>query len=262
MYGTFENKKLKICKICIDEIKDNEEICTIDNCGHIYHKDCLKHYIESKINSLSSKIVCPEINDKVCGNVLHDYTIKEVIKSKSLFDKYNFNKIKNNPEYRICPYCGDSYCKYDYLKKWIKKCPNCKKESCFNCGVKHSKNSECYDIGRETMVEMAKYYRNYNVVVKRCPHCNLLQEKMSGCNDFICGGNYDEPNKIKKKGCGKKFDWKNAKEENFGNVEFETPRQTNFIFKESSCFGNILLKCVYPCIYPCIRCYTVCINAC
>jgi hypothetical protein len=192
----------------------------------------------------------------MCENVLHDYTIKEVIKNNRLFDKHNFNKIKNNPEYRICPYCGDSYCKYDYLKKWNKKCPNCKKECCFNCGMKHSKDSKCYDIGRETTVEMAKYYRNNNIVVKRCPHCNLLQERFDGCNHVVCGNNYYFHKKIKQNGCGRSFSWKEAKKENFDNVELGTKRQKNFETKRQRnfnenkiCFDSVFFACICPCVY-------------
>lgn len=47
------------CKICLDELL-NEECCVIDSCGHVYHKECLKHHASQRIQERSLPIYCPE----------------------------------------------------------------------------------------------------------------------------------------------------------------------------------------------------------
>ena len=51
------------CPICLDELQRNE-IVSVLNCGHFYHKDCLFKWIDQK------KYKCPVCRDAVFSNII------------------------------------------------------------------------------------------------------------------------------------------------------------------------------------------------
>lgn len=36
------------CAICLEELKNGEECVVFSVCGHIFHFDCIKHWLEKK----------------------------------------------------------------------------------------------------------------------------------------------------------------------------------------------------------------------
>jgi hypothetical protein len=60
------------CPICFEEYEE-KNIMPLDSCDHVFHEDCLKEYLEMKINNKDAVILCPDAKCKV-PMVMEDLT--------------------------------------------------------------------------------------------------------------------------------------------------------------------------------------------
>ena len=187
------NSKEKLCKICEEEIENEEEIkrnkCL--NCKEIFCDYCYYNYLKETIKSGKTKINCPNCNKNLKeGFIIQKlYEIqkdrnKESIKTINILKKNILRKeILQDKNSRFCPEINcESYAKrkneYDNFVK-------CKKghKFCFNCGKKWHENKKCNN--EEEISELfEKYKKIYHL--KECPNCKIMTLKNDGCNHIKC----------------------------------------------------------------------------
>ena len=206
-------EKPRTCSICICDIDDD---ISYTNCDHMYHKECLKNYIVHNINTNKSVIECPTVsghNSTKCTRIFSHDDIQLITNDEELMKKFRLNFIKNDDKCRLCP-CENSYCT-KINGNWVTTCNECKSTVCFNCNKQHNARTHCFRVNNEMKKEINAFYKHNKEPLKMCPHCGFPQEHLSGCNDFVCGANYETSSNSNQNvrsnyGCGKKFRWNDA----------------------------------------------------
>lgn len=186
------------CDICLDELQT--DLFKLD-CGHLFHKDCVKKHIETKLQN-NTKIICPFPN---CNGEISHLTIAKI--DNDLLNEFIINNIDNDPNTCLCYKCKQTYTtKKD--NNFIDYCKKCCTTHCFQCGISHKKYLTCFEASNEKQI-FDDFYRNKNITLKLCPHCKFPQEKLDGCNTMKCGLNAHDKN-LRIQGCGKLFNWNDA----------------------------------------------------
>ena len=111
--------------------------------------------------------------------------MKIINSNKELMEKYKKFylelEIMNNPNKKFCPFPNcDSYLKKEKLKNNEVKCLNGHK-FCFKCLKEPHGISPCKKILDDSLKEFCK-----NHFLKKCPKCNIITEKIEGCNHITC----------------------------------------------------------------------------
>ena len=209
--------KKYICKICEEEIleEENKNECKI--CNNYFFNECIFSYIKETIKNGKYIIKCP---DSYCDCLLSKEIIDKILSFNNSFDfevnnlKYLLEKNKtkeivlSNPDLMFCPIANcEGYCnkktnkKYNICNKGHKFCPT--------CGELYHKNGKCKD--EEKVNELFdQYYKKYEL--KKCPYCQIVTLKNGGCNHITCLY------------CGKNWCWLcnelfETTEEHYGNIE-------------------------------------------
>jgi hypothetical protein len=186
------------CKICLAEYDEEASMFPQELCEHIYHKDCLKNYIESRIAEAKFPILCPDPN---CGIEISDRDLKELISEDSYrkFAAFSFKSaIENQKDISWCP---TPNCEFAFVfdkDDTQLDCPTCKKKYCLNCRVEYHKGFTCdeYKIVKDPE-KLDKAFTDFVVgqKFKQCPHCQYWVERSAGCDHMTCR-------------CGKSFCYK------------------------------------------------------
>ena len=168
-------------------------------CGHCFHKPCLKEYFLTAIKEKKFPIKCPsdDCQEEVCYQDLVEILDRDDLDK---FISFTFNNYvdMNNDELSWCPTID---CKYVFaLDKDMKEflCPLCTKNYCLNCRVEFHKGMSCaeYKISKQfdekdkLFIEFVKGNK-----FKQCPKCRFWVAKDSGCDWMKCR-------------CGTEFCWK------------------------------------------------------
>ena len=175
----------KLCEICSEDFVSNDEN-TVKNCKHSFCNDCWYDFLSVKIkeNKLTSiffkclKYECQEkIFDKFVLNLL--WSDDDLIKK---YKKYKLKlEILNNPNKKLCPFPNcDSYLELEDIKNKDDQCKN-NHNYCFLCLNKPHGKLKCNSNLDNDMIEFAK-----NHFIKKCPQCQIIKEKSSGCNHITC----------------------------------------------------------------------------
>ena len=180
-----ENKSVvKIeCPAC-DELFIANEKNTLKNCCHSFCNECWFDFLSIKIkeNKLTS-IKCLEYECREKPD--DDFIINLLNSNEELIEKYKKFKLEleiiNDPNRKFCPFpnCNSFLELKDKNNKEV-KCSN-NHIFCFLCLGKPHGNSPCNNEINKSMVEYEK-----NNFLKKCPKCNIITEKMKGCNHIIC----------------------------------------------------------------------------
>ena len=180
-----ENKSvIKIeCPAC-DELFIANEKNTLKNCCHSFCNECWFDFLSIKIkeNKLTS-IKCLEYECREKPD--DDFIINLLNSNEELIEKYKKFKLEleiiNDPNRKFCPFpnCNSFLELKDKNNKEV-KCSN-NHIFCFLCLGKPHGNSPCNNEINKSMVEYEK-----NNFLKKCPKCNIITEKMKGCNHIIC----------------------------------------------------------------------------
>ena len=210
-------KKKFICKICEEEIleEDNKTECKL--CYNYFCNDCLYSYIKETIRNGKYVIKCPETD---CDSLL----TKEILDKILLFNKSSnaeINSLKNlleknkakdivlsNPNLMFCPIVNcEGYCNKKSDKNF--NICNMGHKFCTICGQLYHKNGICND-GEKLDELFEQYYKKYKL--KKCPFCQIVTLKDRGCNHITCFY------------CGKNWCWLcdelfNTEEEHYGNMQ-------------------------------------------
>ena len=52
------------CTVCFEAFED-ETIFILSNCGHVFHKECMKSYLSAELESGKGTLICPALKCKV-----------------------------------------------------------------------------------------------------------------------------------------------------------------------------------------------------
>ena len=202
-----------ICPLCTDTIaKDDHKVSL--NCGHTYHKECLKHGFDACIHqeNLDEMKACFA---PTCQSQIGLADIANLLESpKELFalQRYFLRQLQG---IKMCPHCSMGITRFSQDSSWNMTCTSCSKDLCYNCGKPSHKGISCQEL--ENMQEDQQLLHALKVglnpeIYGRCPNCRTLIEKKDGCDQMTCGENASDKNSIgshEGKGCGHQFKWSN-----------------------------------------------------
>ena len=173
----------KICEICSETFIPSDEN-TVKECGHSYCNSCWYDYFSAQIQE--NKLTSIKCLNYECQEKLNDEFIIHLLNNNNeLIKKYKKYKLEyeilNNPNKKNCPFPNcDSYLELkDQQNKYV-TCLN-NHTFCFLCLQKPHGKLGCNQKLDNSMVEFEK-----NNFVKKCPNCNIITEKSSGCNHMTC----------------------------------------------------------------------------
>ena len=173
----------KICEICSEVFIPSDEN-TVKQCGHSYCNSCWYDFFSAQIQE--NKLTSIKCLNYECQESLNDEFILHLLNNNNeLIKKYKKYKLEyeilNNPNKKNCPFPNcDSYLELKDPKNKDVTCLN-NHTFCFSCLQKPHGKLACDQKLDISMVEFAK-----NNFVKKCPNCNIITEKSSGCNHMTC----------------------------------------------------------------------------
>ena len=110
----------------------------------IFHFDCLKPYLLSKINSQAFPLICP---NHQCKKQLSDKDIKEIlsIDEYARYEKFQLKIVRDKiPGMTECP---NAHCDYMFFKEEDQNpkhiCPECKIVYCLKCDIVLEEDHDC-----------------------------------------------------------------------------------------------------------------------
>lgn len=208
-------KNIYLCEICFQD-KMGEKCIQFQPCSHVYCKDCIKEYFETRIkDGMVQTMPCPY--DK-CDSEATQSQIKDVI-GTNLYDKYDdllLNATLNKME--DITYCPRQSCGIPVMREVDDKmavCSSCRFVFCIFCKMTYHGVEPCklkseekrqiveeYEqADKETKFRLEKRYgkKQLQAMVqvhkseswistnsKACPSCGANIEKSDGCNKMIC----------------------------------------------------------------------------
>jgi len=177
------------CAICLDDLYSTT-FKPLEGCSHVFHEECMREYLKSKIDEKGFPILCPELECKseIRLNDVADF-MDETYKEK--FESFSFKSYleKNADEVSCCPTadCPFAFVKEDDQNQL--QCPVCKKHYCLNCRVEWHKGMTCkeFEVSNkrdENDVKFEKFIKGQKY--KQCPKCGFWVSRTEGCNAMIC----------------------------------------------------------------------------
>ncbi|KAL1720029.1 hypothetical protein EV715DRAFT_250704 [Schizophyllum commune] len=168
------------------------------DCTHVYCSGCVKHLLTSAVENKAFPLVCVG-NEAKCG---------VLIPLSTTMDRRKPN------QWRYCPTvaCEQIYAATGDVEGTF-ACPSCFVTICTSCHEESHPGKTCAQHARETQEARRKKEDKLNQALidqkhyKRCPNCQILVEKMVGCNRIVCR-------------CGVNFCWRCVKHmrEAHGNI--------------------------------------------
>lgn len=177
---TDENDE-SLCSICFDQKKDEPVL----SCDHSFCLNCVKSYLESKINNGTAPITCLQIG---CPTEYSQENIDSMCEdsSKHRYKRLLCIKKFRSSDYNLMP------CVYPDCQEMI---DNTERSLIVTCNSDHTFCVTCKEItdfnghecqtrvGGDQLVSLAKAIE---LVVKKCPKCFVLLSKDDGCNHITC----------------------------------------------------------------------------
>ena len=181
-----------ICPICYNNEKNINNIAQ-EHCQHKFCDECLNSYITRKI--MNGEVL--EIKCMMAG-CTHQYSQEEIKDnvSKEIYAKYKKfyriqKKLKNpDKKYINCPFIDcEELVDCTNINEGNINCDKghifCRK--CFKIGGHKDSNCTKEDINISFFKELKKNNsRGVSIRYKQCPECQILIEKIDGCNQMKC----------------------------------------------------------------------------
>ncbi|XP_045822235.1 E3 ubiquitin-protein ligase RSL1-like [Trifolium pratense] len=191
----------KTCGICFD-LKIDSEIFKLTSkifkrrkCNHLFCIDCIRKYLEIKLNDNVYKVMCPSPNCCVTFKPKH----LQHILPKHCISRWEYLIFESSISMEQKNYCPYQNCSVllekgnDIRGKFVtnSKCPSCHRNFCAQCKVPWHEGMDCqkfqqlkwgdkYDLDIK-FLELAKRKK-----WKRCPNCSMFVNRSRGCNDMLC----------------------------------------------------------------------------
>jgi len=187
-----------VCWICGGNLRTINQ-SKIQGCGHSFHENCLKGYLQNEVNKKSYPICCP-LNG--CKREIEPLVVQGKLDSEHAKKYWDIAFAKNlkKPEvpYSWCPTQG---CKYFYIAPkpllMMFRCPLCQKHYCLNCRAEYHRGQTCDTYQKSRNIQPPKIEKD-PIRLKQCTKCQNWVEHQHGTsmkcncgNDFCvnCGNN-------------------------------------------------------------------------
>ncbi|KAI9566640.1 hypothetical protein HD554DRAFT_1102897 [Boletus coccyginus] len=181
------------CPICYDSVSSPHQLV----CGHTYCVACLRHFISSALESDQLPLTC--LGDEAqCRVPIAIPTIQQFLPPASFnrlleaaFDAYI---AKHPEEFKHCktPDCTQIYRAVQAgATPQTLHCPSCFSAVCNGChedahdGLSCAASKTRRDPAEEERLNDA-WIASQGGRVKKCPQCNVIIEKVDGCNHMTC----------------------------------------------------------------------------
>ena len=191
------------CQICLDTFTEELDVIPLELCEHLFHTECMSHYLETQIASGSIPSRCPHTD---CAHEVGDSDVREIL-TEELYQKYSAMALSRAIEQtKDISWCPTPDCKYAFVYKQANettpgcetddasdkdqlKCPICAVHYCLACRVVYHEGQSCEEYQSvakldENDVQFLDYVRGSKF--KQCPHCNFWVERTLGCDHMKC----------------------------------------------------------------------------
>ncbi|CAO1393836.1 unnamed protein product [Diamesa serratosioi] len=194
-----ENKEPFSCPICMIDIDIGAGV-VLKNCLHMFCKKCMNKTIE---HSNDIEIKCPFMDDQgSCEFHLQDSEFRSMASENAI--KQQFAKSLKQAELSAA---GSAFhCKHPNCDGWVINdlanvadfiCEVCLKRNCITCKVIHEGktcqqyqdeiNPNARNLREAAETENAVHHLIINRQAMKCPHCGIVVQKTTGCNNMQCG---------------------------------------------------------------------------
>jgi len=178
------------CSICGGTLRAIN-LSKIQGCGHSFHENCLKVYLQNEVNKKNYPIYCP-LNG--CKREVEPLVVQAKLDSEHSKKYWDIAFAKNlkKPEvpYSWCPTQG---CKYFYIAPkpllMMFRCPLCQKHYCLNCRAEYHRGQTCDTYQKSRNIQPQKIEKD-PIRLKQCPKCQNWVEHQHGTN-LKCNCGYD-----------------------------------------------------------------------
>lgn len=184
------------CPICMDAYQPGDGII-LKGCLHVFCRACLQDTVQ---HSEAAEVQCPyQDNDYSCENVLSQREIKSLV-TQDVFDRHLERSIKvaessmDNTFHCKTVDC-EGWCEFEPgVNQFV--CPICYVKNCLQCQVIHDpedcatyqdrikRQAETDVEARQTQQQLDTMLQTGNAM--RCPKCNVVIMKRSGCDALVC----------------------------------------------------------------------------
>ncbi|PHT59074.1 hypothetical protein CQW23_01437 [Capsicum baccatum] len=174
------------CEICIEPmLLPNKKFNNQNRCVHPFCIDCIVKYISVKLEDSVGKIPCPSLS---CDQFLDPISCRNLV-GPQLFVKWSDVLCESSVLGVPQCYCPNRNCSALILDECggnakRSKCPNCKRNFCFQCklpwhaGFGCGENRDRNDVVFGELAELKRW--------KRCPLCRHFVERIEGCKIVKC----------------------------------------------------------------------------
>ncbi|KAK7328675.1 hypothetical protein VNO77_22792 [Canavalia gladiata] len=189
--GEFSNSVPFVCEICTDT-KTASDSFSINGCCHVYCKECVVTYVETKLQENVINIGCPVPR---CRGLLEAEDCRTILPARVLerWGKAQCEAVIAAEEKFYCPFGDCSVLLIRDGKEDIRECecPNCRRLFCALCRVPWHQGIPCEDFQKLNKDEREKediMLMNLakEMKWKRCPNCRFYVAKSEGCMYMKC----------------------------------------------------------------------------
>jgi len=163
---------------------------TLESCGHEFHEDCLKEYVEKKVEGKDVLIFCPR---KVCATAMRLVDLMDFLDAQKQ-EKYVYaalnSYVESMEDVNCCP---TPTCHYAFLKSYKPDrfhCSLCDKQYCMKCHVEWHHGFTCEEHQKKHKVEEESWQRDPSSYAigkfKQCLNCKHWACKKYGTKIIQC----------------------------------------------------------------------------
>lgn len=182
-----------VCGVCMEKIEDVENLFN-NGCIHSYCIGCIKKYCKMKIESGEVMLTCPSVG---CDEVIDYLRIIRILEDDTVliekYETYLLNKtLEQMADIVWCPKaeCGLAFTRNTHLNNVA--CPKCKHNFCAECNEDDHEGISCEILQQIKEIDgeidgIRIWMKDKGRIMKRCPRCRYICDKISGCNKMTCG---------------------------------------------------------------------------
>ncbi|DBA01070.1 TPA: hypothetical protein N0F65_002680 [Lagenidium giganteum] len=180
--------------MCMEHVPA-EDVHALIVCGHRFHVQCLRTFLEIEIREARIYPSCfqPDVDGGgdqpqrgPCGRAIPEHELAQLVSADTWTKYEQFKFCRDNPNARECPFCDHlQVCDIASSKEPECTCQQCHREFCFVHSNAHVGRS-CADYDAQTADDQRLSRSTINQIAKPCPGCNNPVEKNGGCNHMTC----------------------------------------------------------------------------
>ena len=180
---TSENQE---CSICLDE-KSKADFVTL-SCQHSYCQVCVEYLVDQAIREKNTnQLKCP---NQECARTISQEDIRSITNDQAKIDAIaeirTRELLAKESETKQCP---TPDCSYAFLSpKNVKQsitCPQCDKQYCSACLIKHTQDVTCEQADKnKTEERQSEEWKKINA--RQCPQCSKVIYRDGGCPSMQC----------------------------------------------------------------------------